>query len=103
VRILGVEEIKTAPCISLSQPFVERLIRTTRWGFLDRTSFWNAHDLERKLGELKEYYNEDRAHAALGSGIPVEIAGEAVARRADARRFRWRGHRRGLYKRPLAT
>jgi transposase InsO family protein len=50
------------PYVPLSHPFVERLIGTTRREFLDHTLFWNARDLERKLGEFKEYYNEHRVH-----------------------------------------
>jgi len=33
-----------------SHPFVERLIGTIRREFLDQTLFWNAVDLEKKLG-----------------------------------------------------
>ena len=55
----------------LSHSFVERLIWTTRREFLDHTLFWNARDLERKLGEFKEYYNEHRDHASLRGRTPV--------------------------------
>ncbi len=70
LRILGVGEIKTVPYVPLSHPFVERLIGTTRREFLDHTLFWNARDLERKLGEFKEYYNGHRVHTSLrGSSL----------------------------------
>ncbi len=52
LRILGVAEIKTVPYVPLSHPLVERLVGTARWEFLDHTLFWNARDLERKLGEF---------------------------------------------------
>ena len=55
--ILGVEQIKTVPYIPLSHPFVDRLIGTIRPEYLDRIFFWNAHDLERKLMEFRQYYN----------------------------------------------
>ena len=49
LRILDVKEIKTVPYVRLSHPFVERLIGTIRRECLDRTLFWTAADLERKL------------------------------------------------------
>ncbi len=103
LRVLGVEEIKAVAYVPLSHPFVERLIGTTRREFLDHTLFWNARDLERKLGEFKEYYNEDRVHAALGGDTPAKASGELATKRADRRRFRWEGHCRGLYELPMAA
>jgi len=103
LRVLGVSEIKTVPYVPLSHPFVERLIGTTRREFLDETLFWNARDLERKLGEFQAYYNEHRVHSALGGGTPAEAAEEAVTGRAHPRRFRWRAHCRGLYELPVAA
>jgi transposase InsO family protein len=103
LRVLGVQEVKTVAYVPLSHPFVERVIGTTRREFLDHALFWNARDLERKLGEFKEYYNEDRVHASLGGDTPAETGGEAVTRRADPRRFRWKAHCRGLYELPMAA
>ena len=40
---------------SRSCPFVERLIGTVRRDYMDRTSFWNALDLTRMLGEFSDY------------------------------------------------
>ena len=51
LRVLEVEEIKSVPYAPVSHPFVERLIGTTRRGYLDRLFFWNAVDLARKLKE----------------------------------------------------
>ncbi len=87
----------------LSHPFVERLIGTLRREFVDRTLFWNARDLERKLGEFKEYYNGHRVHASLGGGTPAEAAGVWARRRVDPQRFRSRAHCRGLYELPMAA
>ena len=49
LRILGVTEIKTVPCIPWSHPFIERLIGTIRRECLDQLLFWTATDLETKL------------------------------------------------------
>jgi hypothetical protein len=59
--------------------------------------------LERKLGEFKEYYNEERVHAALGGDTPAKASGELATKRADRRRFRWETHCRGLYELPMAA
>ena len=53
LRILDVEEIKSVPYVPLSHPLVERLTGTIRREYLDHTLFWNASDLERKLGEFR--------------------------------------------------
>ena len=103
LRVLRVEEIKTVPYVPLSHPSVERLIGTTRREFLDHTLFWNARDLERKLGEFKEYYNEDRVHASLRDETPAEASGERDPQRARLQKFRWRAHCRGLYELPMAA
>jgi transposase InsO family protein len=103
LRILGVNEVKTVAYVPLSHPFVERVIGTTRREFLDHTLFWNARDLERKLGEFKEYYNEDRVHGSLGGDTPAEAGGIRAPQRANPQRFRWGAHCRGLYELPMAA
>jgi transposase InsO family protein len=70
LRIRGVDENKSIPYTPRSHPFIERLIGTIRREFLDPTLFWNAVDLERKLGTFKDYYNRSRTHASLGGSTP---------------------------------
>ena len=55
LRILEIQEIKTVPYVPLSHPFIERVIGTIRREFLDHVFFWNANDLERKLGGFRQY------------------------------------------------
>ena len=64
--IFDIEEIKTIPFTPISHPFIERLIGTLRWDYLDWTFFWNSIDLHRKLHHFKKYYNQDRVHSAYG-------------------------------------
>jgi putative transposase len=71
LRILEVEEIKSVPYVPLSHPFVERLIGTIRREFLDHMLIWNAIDLERKLEEFRNYYNENRAPQWQHSGRTI--------------------------------
>ena len=37
--------------------------------------FWNARDLERKLGDFQAYYNEVRSHASLKGHTPSTFVG----------------------------
>src|SRR5215468_1088969 len=76
LRILEVEEIKSMPYVPVSHPFVERLIGTIRREFLDHVLIWNAVDLERKLEELRNYYNEHRVHQSLSGRTPGEMSGK---------------------------
>ena len=105
LRILGVEEIKTVPSVPLSHPFVERLIGTVRREYLDRTPFWNARDLERKLISFQEYYNRHRVHQGfkVRRQVPDPKADseEAPAARLDG--YRWRPYCRALFQLPMVA
>jgi hypothetical protein len=43
------------------------MIGTMRREFLDHVLFWNARDLERKLGDFQTYYNAARSSETLSS------------------------------------
>jgi len=78
LRVLGITEIKTVPCVPLSHPFVERLIGTIRREYLDRTLFWTTADLETKLIDFQHYYSGHRTHAGLAGCLPEPTVGEHV-------------------------
>jgi len=82
LRILNIREIKTVPYVPCSHPVVERLIGTVRRECLDRLLFWTAADLERKLAEFQQYYNEHRTHTADDPGIRA-VRSQSVVRRQD--------------------
>ena len=99
LRVLEVIEIKTVPYVPLSHPFVERLVGSLRRDCLDRTLFWTTADLETKLREFQEYFNEHRTHAGLagrpnsnGPASPISLAS-----------YGWQKHCRGLYQTPIAA
>ena len=100
LRILEARELKTAPYVPLSHPFVERLIGTIRREYLDRMLFWTTVDLERKLLEFQHYYNGHRAHAGLGGRLP-ESSGDRSP--IDLGSYSWQKHCRGLYQTPIAA
>ena len=81
LRILDVKEIKAVPYVPWSHPFIERLIGTIRRECLDRTLFWTAVDLERKLSDFRRYYNGHRTHAGLNG----RTRNRGRTRAADAR------------------
>ena len=98
LRTLEIEALKTMPYVPLSHPFVERLIGTVRREFLDRTPFWNARDLERKLDSFKAYYNGSRAHRALGAQTPLGF----LRSRQALESLRWQSYCRGLFALPFS-
>ena len=100
LRILEVTEIKSVPCIPLSHPFVERLIGTIRRECLDHTLFWTTVDLENKLLDFRNYFNNHRTHNSLKGRTPDTPASPPVA---NLRSFRWQPHCRGLYQTPVAA
>jgi transposase InsO family protein len=103
LRILGIHEIKTSPCVPVSHPFIERLIGTIRREYLDHLLFWNASDLERKLDAFKKYYNGSRIHQSLNQQTPEEAAGKDPPPPADPKHFVWRVHCHGLFQTPIAA
>lgn len=84
----------------VSHHFVERLIGTIRREYLDRTFFWTAVDLTRKLGEFRDYYNAHRVHRALATATP---APELFPAPATLDHYAWRQHCRGLFQTPIAA
>jgi hypothetical protein len=96
--VLDVTEVKTVPYVPLSHPFVERLIGTIRREYLDRSLFWTAVDLESKLSEFRDYYNQHRSHAALQGKTPIDCD---IA--ANLESYGWTEHCRGLFQTPRAA
>ena len=71
LRILNIQEVKTVPHVPRCHAVVERLIGTVRRECLDRLLFWTAADLDRKLAEFQQYYNEHRMHAGRAGRPPL--------------------------------
>ena len=103
LRVLSVDEIKAVPYMPISHPFVERLIGTIRREYLDHVFFWNAQDLERKLGAFLQYYNHTRAHQSLGGNAPAEVSGEHQPPTAKLSNYSWISHCNGLFQTPIAA
>src|SRR5215469_13002594 len=89
-----------APILDSTPPFVERLVGSLRRECLDRTLFWTTADLEAKLREFQEYFNEHRTHAGLAGRLPDSNGPASPIRLAS---YGWQKHCRGLYQTPIAA
>ena len=103
LRILDVVEIKSIPYTPLSHPFIERLIGTIRREYLDHVFFWNAQDLERKLGDFKQYYNRYRTHQTLGGETPAVVSGDPQPLCANLSNYSWQSHCNDHFQTPIAA
>ncbi len=103
LRILDVVEIKSIPYTPLSHSFIERLIGTIRREYLDHVFFWNAQDLERKLGDFKQYYNRYRTHQSLGGETPAVVSGDPQLLCANLSNYSWQSHCNDHFQTPIAA
>ena len=85
----------------VNNPFIERVIGTIRREFLDHVPFWNSLDLERKLGEFKDYYNNHRTHSALFGHSPAKFSQQANEAFVNINYYGWRQHCRGMFQTPI--
>ena len=91
------------PLIPTSHPFIERLILTSRFEFLDHILFWNASDLKKKLGEFQNYYNQQRIHFAHKGKTPGHVAGESTLPTINLENYSWHSYCRERYMLPKAA
>jgi transposase InsO family protein len=103
LRVIEVDQIKSVPNVPVSHPFIERLIGTLRREYLDRTFFWNALDLKRKLRAYTLYYNSTRVHQSLSGNSPDEQAGKPRPTHAALKSYGWQQHCQGLFHTPIAA
>jgi len=105
LRVIDVEELKSVPGTPTSHPFIERVIGTTRREFLDHIVFFSKYDLQKKLDQFEEYYNEHRVHSSLELRTPKEIAAETSKKNTvvSLDQYRWESHCKGLYQLPVAA
>ena len=101
LRILEIEEIKSVPFTPISHPFVERLIGTIRREYLDHLPFWNSLDLQRRLDQLKDYYNNCRTHSSLKGEPPQRFGDSTKKRTAELSDYQWQNHCRSLFQTPI--
>ncbi|MGI9293508.1 MAG: integrase core domain-containing protein [Pseudomonadales bacterium] len=88
-----------------SHPFVKRLIGAGRRECGDRSLFWNARDLQRKLVGFQKYYNETRVHSSLAMTTPNGKANACNINKTvvSLHVYRWRSHADELYHLPIVA
>ncbi len=83
VKVLGIEELISAPRSPWQNPFVERLIGSIRRECTDHIIPLSEKHLLRTMLAYQIYYNEGRPHQSLDGNAPiarrVERVGEIVA------------------------
>jgi hypothetical protein len=84
-----------------SHPFIERAIGTVRREYLDQEFFWNKHDLEKKLSEFSEYYNQARVHYALSGQTPDIRAENSRTERINLKKYTWKTYCNGRFSVPI--
>lgn len=65
--------------------------------YLDHTPFWNAHNLDRKLLDLKNEYNRENVPQGLDGDLPEPKDQSADSIVACLENYDWKEHSRGLY------
>lgn len=101
LRILKIEEVKSIPFTPISHPYIERLIGSIRCECLDQTLFWNEVDLQKKLNDFMDYYNNHRGHSSLMGEIPANFGEKRQRSVADPGKFNWNTLCRGLVQLPI--
>jgi hypothetical protein len=90
---MGIEEVLTAPRSPWQNAFVERVIGSIRWDFLDHVVVLNDRHLKRILTSYFNYYHCWRTHLSLGMDSPesrVAIGAAASTRKGGTiSRGRW--------------
>ena len=70
VKVMGIEEVVTAPRSPWQNPFVERAIGSIRRECLDHVIVLNERHLRRILASYFNYYHRSRTHLSLDKDCP---------------------------------
>ena len=103
LEALRINPVYSVPLRPISHPFVERLIGSVRREYLDQLFFWNSRDLQHKLNQFRDYFNEYRVHAGIDGVLPDRRADEIEPRIASLENYDWESHRKGLFQIPKAA
>jgi hypothetical protein len=70
---------------------------------LDRTLFWNSHDLQKKLDAYKEYFNQHRSHSSLNLLTPNQKSASTNKKSTLTDKCQWKSYCRGLFQLAIAA
>ena len=103
LEAMMINPIYSIPLTPISHPFVERLIGSIRREYLDQLFFWNSRDLQHKLDQFRDYFNEHRVHAGIDGDLPNQRAVKIQPRIACFENYSWESHCNGLFDMPKAA
>src|SRR5262249_14664521 len=83
VKVLDIEEVRTAPRSPWQNPFVERIIGSVRRDCLDHVIIFSETHLQRVLAEYFEYYHRSRTHLSLPKGRSRASEGRTADHRSN--------------------
>ena len=98
LEALKIDPIYSIPLTPVSHPLVERLIGSVRREYLDRLFFWNTGDLQHKLDQFRDYFNQHRGQAGIGGDLPNQRTDEIEPRIASLENHAWESHFNGLFQ-----
>ena len=82
-------EVRSIPFTPISHPYVKRVIGTIKPERLDQAIFWNEVDLQNKLDDFTDYYNNHRVHASLNGEVPANFGEDRLQPAASLGKFNW--------------
>ena len=82
---------------------LERLILSARNESLDHTLFWCARDLQNKLNDFQDSFNNKREHCGISGSTPAVINGDQSSNVVSLENYRWKKHCRGLFRLPMVA
>ncbi len=70
---------------------------------LDHSLFWTELDLQRKLNQFQQCFNDNRTHMGLNGDIPNYVSQNKKLNVININKYRWESHCRGLFQLPIAA
>ncbi|MBB5082345.1 integrase core domain-containing protein [Nonomuraea endophytica] len=74
----GIQTVLTGIRMPRMNSVMERWVQTCRRELLDRCLIWNERHLRHALAEYEKFYNEHRAHHALGQAAPLRAVPDPI-------------------------
>jgi transposase InsO family protein len=71
VKVMGIDEVVTAPRSPWQNPYAERVIGSIRRECLDHLIVLSERHLRRVLASYLDYYHQSRTHLSLSKDSPV--------------------------------
>lgn len=86
LKLLGIEDCKTAVCSPQSNGMAESLVKTLKRDYLPFMNLSNAQTALKELPEMVERYNNEHPHSALGYLSPRQFRHEKQLQDAQTTR-----------------